>query len=213
MSSDPRLSEVCASRRMAGHRAGPLEAFAFTALVVFDIWFLARRAPLPAAIPVPVMFWSWRRHSRTQATLGLSLHDFRAALREWWPLWMVCAALIAAVIGKRFLTLDMLHHTLNDFLWSCLQQLALQSMVYLPLREVWPRTLAALLTGLCFAAVHVPNPVLVPGTFVWGAVAALLFERRRSIWALGIAQALLSALLMALTPVSLNRGFHVGPFY
>ncbi|HVV46004.1 MAG TPA: CPBP family intramembrane glutamic endopeptidase [Bryobacteraceae bacterium] len=122
---------------------------------------------------------------------------------------MVCAALIAAVIGKRFLTLDMLHHTLNDFLWSCLHQLALQSMVYLPLREVWPRAPAALLTGLCFAAVHVPNPVLLPGTFVWGAVAALLFERRRSIWALGIAQALLSAL----TPVSLNRGFHVGPFY
>jgi len=86
-------------------------------------------------------------------------------------------------------------------------------MIYLPLRESMPKPRAAFVTGLIFALVHWPNPVLVAGTFVWGAASALLFERRRSIWALALLQVPLSSLLLVLTPHSLNHGFRIGPFY
>jgi membrane protease YdiL (CAAX protease family) len=99
------------------------------------------------------------------------------------------------------------------FLWSCLQQLTLQSMIYLPLRTALPPIKAAFFTGLIFAVVHAPNPVLVVGTLIWGMAAPLLFERWRSIWALGLAQVALSSLLLQLTPYRLNHGFRIGPFY
>lgn len=86
-------------------------------------------------------------------------------------------------------------------------------MIYLPLRESVSKGRAAFLTGIIFAAVHWPNPVLVAGTFGWGVASALLFERWRSIWALGLAQVPLSSLLLAVTPGSWNHGFHIGPFY
>ena len=86
-------------------------------------------------------------------------------------------------------------------------------MVYLPLRESMPKRRAALFTGAIFAMVHIPNPVLMVGTFVWGAGAAMLFEERRSIWALGLAQVPLSSLLLLLTPNRFSHGFRIGPFY
>ena len=64
-----------------------------------------------------------------------------------------------------------------------------------------------------FAAAHIPNPILVPATFLWGTVSTRLFEARPSVPVLGVTQALLSAMLYVLTPVALNGQFRVGPGY
>ncbi len=48
---------------------------------------------------------------------------------------------------------------------------------------------AALVAGVLFAALHWPNPVLVPLTFVGGAAMAWLFARERNILPLALGQA------------------------
>ena len=69
------------------------------------------------------------------------------------------------------------------------------------------------IAGAMFAAAHIPNPILVPATFLWGTVSTRLFEARPSVPVLGLTQALLSAMLYVITPVALNGQFRVGPGY
>ena len=69
------------------------------------------------------------------------------------------------------------------------------------------------IAGAMFAAAHIPNPILVPATFLWGTVSTRLFEARPSVPVLGVTQALLSAMLYVLTPVALERPVSGGPGY
>ena len=198
----------------AGRRFhGALEAFGFAGLAIFEIWFAVNSAPWAVALPVVLMVWSWRRYSRSYASLGLRLQDFGRSFPDWWPLWISSTICVALLGGDRLFAPHVLRRASAYFLWCALQQLALQSMAYLPLRKSFSSLRAALLTGILFAAAHAPNPVLMPATLAWGAVAALLFERRRSVWGLALMQTLLSSLLLWLTPYRLNHGFRIGPFY
>ena len=100
------------------------------------------------------------------------------------------------------------------FAWCVVQQLLLQNMIYRRVRSALGATPgAALLSGVLFAAAHLPNPVLVPATLVWGTIAARLFEWRPSIIAIALLQTLLSSLLFWLTPVAWHHQFRVGPGY
>jgi membrane protease YdiL (CAAX protease family) len=100
------------------------------------------------------------------------------------------------------------------FAWAAVQQVVYQSMTYMPFRNnLRSRGLAAGLSGLAFALAHLPNPVLVAGTLVWGVAASLLFERCRSVWGLALIQVMLSSMLLWVTPAELSRDFHIGPYY
>jgi hypothetical protein len=98
--------------------------------------------------------------------------------------------------------------------WCVLQQLLFQNMAYRRLRDglgaSWKTSGIA---GVMFAAAHLPNPILVPATFLWGTVSTRMFEARPSVPVLGVTQALLSAMLYVVTPVALNGQFRVGPGY
>jgi membrane protease YdiL (CAAX protease family) len=72
---------------------------------------------------------------------------------------------------------------------------------------------ASVLAGVLFGATHVPNPVLVPATLLWGAVSARMFEHRPAIVPIALLQTLLSALLLWLTPADWSHQFRVGPGY
>jgi membrane protease YdiL (CAAX protease family) len=101
------------------------------------------------------------------------------------------------------------------FAFCLLQQVALNS--YLTNRLSYaleePRA-AALVAGLIFAALHWPNPVLVPLTFVGGTAMSWLFSRERNILPLTVGQAILGTLVWWVFPVSWHHGMRVGPgFY
>jgi membrane protease YdiL (CAAX protease family) len=96
-----------------------------------------------------------------------------------------------------------------------LQQIALNS--YLTNRLLGAMSSPApvsLLTGILFAALHWPNPVLVPLTFIGGVVMAWLFARERNIIPLAIGQGILGTLVWWAFPVAWHHGLRVGPgFY
>jgi hypothetical protein len=190
------------------------EVAAFFLAVLAYLWFLVLPLPWTGAALVAAVIVSWRRHRETVKSLGLGLAEFLRSFRAWWFLWVFCALLFAGIGHHALASLTAWQNGLVYFLWSAAQQTVFQSMTYLPLRHsLADRRLAALLAGLAFALVHAPNPILVPGTLVWGVVACLLFDRCRTVWGLALLQVMLSSMLMWATPPRLHRGFRIGPYY
>jgi hypothetical protein len=100
------------------------------------------------------------------------------------------------------------------FAFCVLQQVALNSLVQNRMlslvRKEW---VAALLTGVVFAACHWPNPVLVPLTFVGGAAMAWMFGRERNIIPLALGQMILGMLVSWAFPMAWHHHLRVGPGY
>jgi membrane protease YdiL (CAAX protease family) len=80
-------------------------------------------------------------------------------------------------------------------------------------RLVRSRWLAVTLAALLFAIAHLPNPVLVVLTLVWGIVACILFLRYRNLYTLGIAHAVLGICIAITVPNHIQRHMRVGLGY
>jgi hypothetical protein len=190
------------------------EAITFFCAVLLFLWFLARPLPWTGVVLVAAVVLSWRRRSLTAASLGLGWKELCCSVRSWSGLWVVSIVLFVALGYRVVFRLPALEQGCVYFAWGAVQQVVYQSMMYMPLRNnLRSRGLAAGLSGLAFALMHVPNPVLVAGTFVWGVVACLLFERCRTVWGLALMQVMLSSMLLWVTPAELNRNFRIGPYY
>ena len=100
------------------------------------------------------------------------------------------------------------------FAFCLLQQVVLNSLVQnRMLSLIQNEWLSASVTGLIFAACHWPNPVLVPLTFVGGAVMAWMFGRVRNIIPLAVGQVLLGTLASWAFPMAWHHHMRVGPGY
>ena len=100
------------------------------------------------------------------------------------------------------------------FAFCVLQQVTMNSYVMNRfLASVGDQRVSALLAALIFAAVHWPNPVLVPITFIGGFAMCLLFARQRNILPLILGQAILGGLIWWAFPVIWHHGMRVGPGY
>lgn len=190
------------------------EAAAFFLALLAYLWLLVIPLPWPGVLVPLAVALSWRRRSLTPRSLGLGWSDFRASARRWSAIWLFSIVVFVVLGRERLLRLEALTHGALYFAWAAAQQVVYQSMTYLPLRDNLKRpTLAAGLAGIAFAIMHVPNPVLVPATYVWGVASSLLFERTRSIWGLALLQMMLASTLFWITPRDLNREFRIGPYY
>src|SRR5207245_2894584 len=102
----------------------------------------------------------------------------------------------------------------NYFAFCLLQEVALQSLLNNRLMAlVENRWLSSLLAGAIFGALHWPNPVLVPVTFVGGVGMAWLFAQQRNIIPFAVGQALLGSLVWWVFPLSWHHGLRVGRGY
>ena len=81
------------------------------------------------------------------------------------------------------------------------------------LQGIRSREAASFAGGLLFGALHWPNPVLVPLTFVGGVMMCWLFARERNILPLALGQALLGALVWWAFPLAWHHSMRVGPGY
>lgn len=190
------------------------EGVAFSVVVILYIWFRPLWWSWSLLIPLALVAASFVWHSETMASLGLSLKAAWGAVTAWrW--WLV-----ACLVPPMFLAWwqatprHVVYRWFGYLAWCVVQQLLFQNMAYRRLRDglgaSWRTSAYA---GVLFGAAHIPNPVLMPATFLWGTVSTRLFEARRSVPVLGLCQALLSALLYSVTPVALNGQFRVGPGY
>ena len=210
----------------AGHRATATRYFAladvtlFPLLILWYIWrgqFVARWSWVFFAIWLAASFLI---HRDSPKTLGLRADNLRPATKQA----LIVFGLMAAGLLVVGLALHAPTHIqpsliswprLLGYLAFCfLQQIALNSLVEnRMIRLLGKESLSACFTGLIFAACHWPNPVLVPLTFIAGAVMAWMFARVRNILPLAVMQALLSTLASWAFPMAWHHHFRVGPGY
>jgi hypothetical protein len=182
-----------------------LQASFFFSWLVFPVWMLA----------------SFLAHGDTPKTMGWRADNL-------WPATKRSAIVFATCIAALFLAgalLGALHRPVHHLLvprhffgymaFCLLQQVALNSYLTNRLLGVMSSpAMASLLAGIIFAALHWPNPVLVPLTLIGGVAMAWLFTRDRNIIPLAIGQGILGTLVWWAFPVAWHHGLRVGPgFY
>lgn len=174
------------------------------AWIIFPVWITA----------------SFLLHRDTPKTLGWRADNLWAATKcAFIALAIMAALLIAAgfVVGHpRHIPANLRSpaRLWSYFAFCLLQQVALNSLLNNRLLSLAHRDwVAALFTGAMFAACHWPNPVLVPLTFVGGAVFAWLFARHRNILPLAVIQAILGTIAWWSFPVAWHHDLRVGPGY
>jgi membrane protease YdiL (CAAX protease family) len=100
------------------------------------------------------------------------------------------------------------------FAFCLVQQIALNSLLPNRLVSLVKRRWAAsLIAGTIFSALHWPNPILVPLTFVAGTAMAWMFARERNILPLAFGQSLLGSLAWWAFPIAWHHMLRVGPGY
>ncbi len=153
------------------------------------------------------------------ATHGLGLRGLLPSL------WIVAAAILVALAGialahhlhtlhPLYGPLPVLTHLWGYALWALMQQFILEVYVLLRfLRLGLRRNPAIALATILFAAAHVPNPLLISLTLVWGALSCWLFLRYRSLYALALAHGILGMTLAVTVPNPIARHMRVGLGY
>jgi hypothetical protein len=156
----------------------------------------------------------------TPKTLGWRADNLGAATtRAGW--FFFAAALGICVIG---VFLGMLKrvpahltepkHLFGYMAFCLLQQVGLNSFLTNRLLSAFENPwIAELTAGVSFAALHWPNPVLVPLTLVAGIAMARLFAKERNILPLAVGQAILGALVWWAFPLAWHHSMRVGPGY
>lgn len=192
----------------------------FPAFVLWFIWegqFIARWSWVFFVLWLAGSFLIQRD---TPKSLGWRADNLSAACKQ--------AAIVFAVMTVALIAIGLMLHAptriearliswkrLAGYASFCLlQQVALNSLIHnrmmTLIRNEW---VSAGVTGAIFAACHWPNPVLVPLTFVGGAVMAWMFGRVRNILPLAVGQALVSTLASWAFPMAWHHHFRVGPGY
>lgn len=197
------------------------EALTLSALIGVYIWKVQLPHPGAGIFLGLWLFVSILVHHDTPKTLGWRGDNLLAATKQGLPVLVVLVALtcIAGAFFGAYHRVPVHFIMLNRFLkyaaFCLLQQTALNSYLMNRLLAAnLSQISASLLAGAIFAALHWPNPVLVPLTFVGGVVMAWLFARERNIIPLTVGQALLGALVWWALPMAWHHGMRVGPrFY
>jgi membrane protease YdiL (CAAX protease family) len=172
--------------------------------LVFPIWLVA----------------SFLAHRDTPKTMGWRADNLWSATRGatfTFGIFIAAVCVIGLFLGafhRLPAHLSDRHRFVGYFSFCLLQQVALNS--YLTNRFLStvenPRS-AAVLSGAIFAALHWPNPVLVPLTFIAGCAMGWLFTRERNILPLTLGQAILGGLVWWAFPIAWHHSMRVGPGY
>ena len=159
-------------------------------------WYLAAMIVLV----ISVLF----SHPRSR-DLGLTWAGFKGAA------WIVPLAAVlcgfAVLLAYEFGTLTVLSggepywHAVFYAIWAVEQQFMLNSFFYKRFESlIGDTTVAVVITALLFSLVHIPNPVLVPATFLGGILFVETFRRWRNIYPIAIAHAMFGLTLAITVP-------------
>jgi hypothetical protein len=159
-------------------------------------------------------------HRDGWADLGFGSHGLISGIKviagptAAFAVFLVAIGLMTGAFSEWTWTPDKLAGLGRYFAWCLLQQFGLQSFFTNRLDEIFERSNpAAWISGLIFACFHMPNPVLIPVTFLGGYVLSQIFIKHRNVIPLALAQAIVGSLLALILPVSWHHGLRVGPGY
>lgn len=152
------------------------------------------------------------------AAMGFRRAGFLASL------WVVgVAAVVSAIavsVAVHLHTLRVPHTALGWVLawggytvWSFVQQFLLQGYFLFRFLRVMRREWAAVAAAVIFSAAHIPNPLLVSLTLIWGAVACFVFLRCRNVYTLMITHAILGVSVAITVPGPDMHNMRVGIGY
>ena len=187
-----------------------IEALGLAGYIAWYIWRLQATRP-NSWIVFPIwLLTSILLHHDTAKTLGWRADNLWPATRQ--GLLIFAVLIISTVLAGLWLGAAESWRFFTYFAFCLLQQVALNS--FLTNRLLYalenPR-MAALVASVIFAALHWPNPVLVPLTFIGGTAMSWLFSRERNIIPLTVGQAILGTLVWWAFPVAWHHGMRVGP--
>ncbi len=193
-----------------------IEVLTFCGYVGWYIWQL-QTSTWSSWMVFPVwLATSFVLHRDTPKTLGWRADNLWKATRR------SAVVFVPFIIGLCFLGLVLggLHRPFNGHFFGymafcLLQQVGLSSYVTNRLFAATDNAVrASLIAGTIFAALHWPNPVLVPLTCVGGIAMSWLFVRERNILPLALGQSILGTLVWWAIPVAWHHAMRVGPgFY
>jgi len=199
------LIEVLAFSVYVGWYIWQLQFSLWSSWIVFPVWLAA----------------SFLIHGDTPKTMGWRADNLWSATKRSAVIFARCigglclAGILLGALHRPVQHLLVPRHFLGYMAFCLLQQVGLNS--YLTNRLLGATASparASLLTGTIFAALHWPNPVLIPLTFIGGAGMAWLFARDRNIIPLAIGQGILGTLVWWAFPVAWHHAMRVGPgFY
>jgi Type II CAAX prenyl endopeptidase Rce1-like len=188
--------------------------------ILWFIWQLQFTARWTWVVFVVWMVASFLVHHDSPKTLGWQAENLAAASKQALIIFSLLVGVLIAVgfaLGRPTQlppNLISWRRLWTYFSFCLLQQVALNSLVHnRMLVLIRNEYVAAGLTGLIFAACHWPNPVLVPLTFIGGAIMAWMFGRIRNIVPLAIGQAILGSIVWWAFPVTWHHHLRVGPGY
>jgi membrane protease YdiL (CAAX protease family) len=188
-------------------------------LILLALWSEHEAQWVLGAVTFAYIIFVTLRQGPTAEQLGLRVSGTRRAL------WIVALAVIAAVVAVWVsLRLGTFHAVFRNYAvewgflayiaWALVQQFILQDFFLARLLRVTrTRALAVVSAGLLFAAAHVPNPLLVIATILWGTVACALFLRYRNLYVLGLAHAILGMCIAVAVPNQWHHHMRVGLGY
>jgi len=170
---------------------------------------------IPVALALMLMISSHRAYGESARDLGFRWDNFLAAVKLLILPTLVAIAVIAVL--SWFMSNDV--SARNPFrsrfllvpLWALFQQYALQGYinrrVQLVLGKGWT---SALLVGLIFGLLHLPNPALFALTIAGGVIWARVYQRVPNLFALALSHAAVSVTLALLFPPEWVRNLRVG---
>jgi CAAX prenyl protease-like protein len=198
-----------------------VEVFGFAGFIAWFIWQLQDSYRYTWLVFPVWLIATFILNKDTPQTLGWRVDNLWSATKGASMVFLPCSLAIV-VVG--FL-LGGEHHALQHVLlprrffgymaFCLLQQVGLSSLVTNRLLAATDSPMrTSFIAGLLFALLHWPNPVLVPLTFVGGALMAWLFGRDRNILPLTAWQAVLGTLVWWAFPIAWHHSMRVGPgFY
>lgn len=197
-----------------------IEALTFCGYVGWYIWQL-QTSIWSSWVIFPVwLIGSFFLRRDTPKSLGWRADNFWSATKRSAAVFIPFIAglgLVGLALGGWHRLSDHLlvaNHLFGYLAFCLLQQLGLNSFVTNRLLVTMESPVrASLLAGTIFAALHWPNPVLVPLTWIGGIAMSWLFARERNILPLAIGQGILGTLVWWAFPVAWHHAMRVGPGY
>jgi hypothetical protein len=197
-----------------------VEALAFSTIVALFIWRWQMAYRLSWIVFPIWLIASFLIHRDTPKTLGWRSDNLWPATRQGLPFFAACVV----AVGLTGLMLGALHHLperliderrfVGYFAFCLLQQIAVNSyLMNRFLSSIETKWISALLASAIFGALHWPNPVLVPITFLGGFAMCVLFAEHRNILPLTLGQSILGGLIWWAFPMSWHHSMRVGPGY